>query len=195
MTMTPTIGCSSSIALSPRAASDAFRAQLVSHHGMLADLALFLTRDRAAADDLLQDTVERALRAARQFKAGTNMRAWLGRIMRNHFMDGCRHSMRVRALRADQVAAPEQDAPAAPSRLDLISMADVLDALRGMDAFHRDIFALAYIERMPYRGIARRLHIPVSTVGTRLWRAKAKLRRRLESRWFQAEGVAQSNDA
>jgi RNA polymerase sigma-70 factor (ECF subfamily) len=139
-----------------------------------------LARDSALADDLVQDTLERALRAASQFRMGTSLRAWLLRIMRNLFTDGCRKSAHLQRLGPEVAdALPAEDARGA-TLLDYVTTAAVHAALATMTPFHREIFVMAYMERLPYHAIARRLRIPVSTVGTRLWRAKGRVRRILE---------------
>src|SRR5712671_2464572 len=71
-----------------------FGAMLLSRSRTLRAYANMLTGNRAAADDLLQDTFERALRGAAQFRAGSNLTAWLRRIMRNLFTDRCRQGTR-----------------------------------------------------------------------------------------------------
>lgn len=158
----------------------AFATAVMQHWTALSTYAQMLARERTAAEDLTQDTLERALRAEGRFREGTNLRAWLMRIMRNLFTDCCRRNavMRsVNALLAIEEAAPE---PTAMSYVDLVSMADVEAALAEIEVDHRVIFELAYIKRLSYGAIAQQLRIPVSTVGTRLWRAKAKLRRALK---------------
>jgi len=158
----------------------AFVAAVLEHRSALSTYARLLTRERTAAEDLVQDTMERALRAASRFRSGTNLRAWLMRIMRNLFTDRCRRSALLRTLTTHDALHLEAEAPAA-SYLDLVSMADVDAALQEIGPGHREIFLLAYVTRLPYGTIARQLGIAPSTVGTRLWRAKAKLRRALRS--------------
>src|SRR5215471_10778415 len=157
-----------------------FVGAVLEHRSPLLTYARLLTRERTAAEDLVQDTLERALRAASRFRSGTNLRAWLMRIMRNLFTDRCRRSALLRNVTAQAVPDVEVQAPAA-NYLDLVSMADVDAALQEIGPRHREIFLLAYVKRMPYGAIARQLSISPSTVGTRLWRAKAKLRRALRN--------------
>jgi len=158
-----------------------FVGAVLEHRSPLLTYARLLTRERTAAEDLVQDTLERALRAASRFRSGTNLRAWLMRIMRNLFTDRCRRSALLRSLTAQ--AAPDLEVVEAPAAnyLDLVSMADVDAALQQIGPRHREIFLLAYVKRLPYGAIARELGISPSTVGTRLWRAKAKLRRALRN--------------
>jgi RNA polymerase sigma-70 factor (ECF subfamily) len=136
--------------------------------------AAFLTQDQHAADDLVQDVIERALVAQGSFQHGTNLQAWLNRIMRNLFIDGCR-----RRLPRRFTGLPADDPPEAQSYgpVDLLSWDDVLDSLAALSATEREIFTMAYLEHRSYQEIARRLGIAVNTTGTRLYRIRAKLRR------------------
>ena len=180
---------------SSSSSTDDFVADVLDHRRGLSAYARTLTRERPDAEDLVQDTIERALRAATRFKPGTNLRAWLMRIMRNLFTDRCRRSALGRSLDALLVVTDVSVDQPPPSLLDVASMDDIDAALEEIGPDHREIFVLAYVDRLSYRTIADRLHIPLSTVGTRLWRAKAKLRRTLKTtaRISIAEAVA-AND-
>jgi len=154
-----------------------------------------LTRNPAAADDLVQDTIEKALRAARQFRSGTNLRAWLTRIMRNAFTDGCRSGARLVTIDrtdfwetalADTHAEQEQEQPTTLGFIDLVTMADVHLALKAIEPASRLIFTMAHIDGVSYGAIAVQLRIPVSTVGTRLMRARKKVRHVMERTWAQS---------
>jgi len=116
---------------------------------------------------------------ARAFSAGgTNLRAWLNRIMRNLFIDGYRRRLADPGERCSRetALAPE---PEAPGPADLLSMTDVEVALRSLPAIDQEIFRLAHIEHLPYQELSRRFGLPMNTVGTRLCRARKKLRRLL----------------
>src|SRR4051794_4024322 len=78
--------------------SPAFVAGVLKQLGALQLYARNLERGRAAADDLVQETVERALRGAHRFHQGSNLRAWLMRIMCNLFKDGCRRAALTRKV-------------------------------------------------------------------------------------------------
>jgi RNA polymerase sigma-70 factor (ECF subfamily) len=167
--------------------------------------ALFLAQDRTAAEDLLQETLERALQSRERFREGSNLGAWVFSIMRNLFIDGRRR----RAIRArlEQKALwlgemeppsrePERDDeprhpecgrvdlgtmdPGALTPLDVITSDDVDAAVAMLSPAQQEIFLLAYSVRLSYREIATKLGIPASTTGTRLLRVRAKVRRRLE---------------
>jgi RNA polymerase sigma-70 factor (ECF subfamily) len=189
---------------------DSFIADLVELRRPLHQRALFLAQDRTAAEDLLQETLERALLSRERFRNGSNLGAWVFSIMRNLFIDGRRR----RAIRArlEQKAFwlgeleppahdPERDDdprcieagridvgasdPGALTPLDLITSADVDAAVATLSQAQQEIFILAYSVRLSYREIATKLGIPPSTTGTRLLRVRAKVRRRLEGVYEQ----------
>ena len=185
---------------------DPFIAELIELRRALHQRALFLAQDRTAADDLLQETLERALQSRDRFREGSNLGAWVFSIMRNLFIDGRRR----RAIRArlEQKAfwlgelepparEPERDDegprhpecgrvdngvsdPGSPSPMDVITSDDVEEAVAMLPPAQQEIFLLAYSVRLSYREIAMKLGIPPSTTGTRLLRVRAKVRRRLE---------------
>jgi RNA polymerase sigma-70 factor, ECF subfamily len=186
-------------------APDTFTADLVDLRRALQQRALFLAQDRTAAEDLLQETLERALQSRDRFREGSNLGAWVFSIMRNLFIDGRRR----RAIRArlEQKAfwlgelepAPREleldDDPGhaecgridpratdweTVTPLDVITSADVDAAVAMLPPAQQEIFTLAYGVRLSYREIATKLGIPPSTTGTRLLRVRAKVRRRLE---------------
>lgn len=146
--------------------------ELVRLHRELRARALFLTQGAAAADDLVQDVVERALLARRRLRAVSNLRGWLHAIMKNLFIDARRRTRRSPDALA--MEASRGDEPWTP--LDLVTMDDVVDALALLDAPEREIFTMAYLDCLSYREISARLAIPTNTVGTRLFRLRAKLR-------------------
>jgi RNA polymerase sigma-70 factor (ECF subfamily) len=139
--------------------------------------AAFLTQDPSAADDLVQETIERALIARDSFRAGTNLGAWVNRILRNLFIDGCR---RPRFRPAEDAMAVEAAPPEPPRPSDLLVMQDVVDALSLLTPLDRELFSLKHLERASYKEISRRLGIPANTAGTRLHRSRAKLRAALQ---------------
>lgn len=186
-------------------APDTFIADLVDLRRPLHQRALFLAQDRTAAEDLLQETLERALQSRDRFREGSNLGAWVFSIMRNLFIDGRRR----RAIRArleqkafwlGELEPPsrelERDEDAGHvecgridhgvtdwemvSPLDVITSADVDAEVALLPPAQREIFTLAYGVRLSYREIATKLGIPPSTTGTRLLRVRAKVRRRLE---------------
>jgi RNA polymerase sigma-70 factor (ECF subfamily) len=160
-----------------------FAVELARQHAALRQRALQLTRNLPDADDLVQETIERAIRAAWQFKTGSNLTAWIAQIMRNIFIDRCRESMRMQALSVlDLERLPAND-PKTPTLPDLIPVGAVDVAIEELEPLHRQIVHLAYRERLNHRDIAKQLKIPISTAGVRLWRARRRLRTALERQW------------
>ena len=144
------------------------------HREPLLHLARRLCRTNDEAQDLVQDTFERALRCSDRFQAGTNARAWLSTILRRLFLDQYR-----RTKRAPQLAVPLADPEpiwAAVTREGLDNaVADLGDAFRMP-------FVLHTIEGHSYDAIALQLEIKKATVGTRINRARHKLRALLTER-------------
>ena len=166
-----------------------FEQDVVPCLGQLYPAALRLTRNRADAEDLVQETVTKAYSAFHQFTPGTNLRAWLHRILANTFINTYRKRRRepAQALTAgsfeDWQADSLQLAPAARSAeaeaLDRLTDSEVLAALRELPAEFRVAVYLADIEGYPYREVARLMGTPIGTVMSRLHRGRGKLRARL----------------
>ena len=141
--------------------------------------AMRLVRAPSDAWDLVQDTYERALRGQSGFQPGTNLRQWLMTIMYNLFLDRCRRlarEPRALAIEEHEVASPD---PEAPEPWESISHEQVTAALAGLERPFREVYELRLAENCSYDEIATRLTIPRSTVGTRLMRARHKLRETL----------------
>ncbi|HVZ88719.1 MAG TPA: RNA polymerase sigma factor [Polyangia bacterium] len=143
--------------------------------------AMRLLRNRSDAMDLVQDTYERALRGKGTFQDGTNLRHWLMTIMYNLFLDRCRRQAREpRALCLDDhdVASPE---PEMPEAWETITEEQISAALAELERPFREVYELRLLDNCSYDDIAHKLTIPRSTVGTRLMRARHKLRETLRA--------------
>jgi RNA polymerase sigma-70 factor (ECF subfamily) len=169
---------------SPRVGADGeFTRRVVDETAMLVRHATRLTRDSADASDLVQDTVERALRRAQAFRAGSNLRAWLLTILTNLFIDRCRRrdrDSRLDSVDEDQLAAPERD-DVVPAWANL-GQDEVRAALAELEPAFREPYQLHALEHLSYQEVALRLRIPVATVGTRLSRARQRLRALLQAK-------------
>jgi len=130
-----------------------------------------LAGDRSAADDLVQDTLERAWAKLHLFRPGTDLRAWLFTVM---------HNVHVNQLRAARPGAPlEDEMPelAHPAReSDGLELRDLDLAIRRLPPEQREVLLLVALEDMSYGEAARTLDIPIGTVMSRLARAREKLR-------------------
>jgi RNA polymerase sigma-70 factor (ECF subfamily) len=130
-----------------------------------------LVGDRAAADDLVQDTLERAWAKLHLFRQGTDLRAWLFTVMHNV------HVNQVRAARPTD--ALEDEMPELAQRAvqgDALLVRDLERALATLPAAQREVLLLVALEDLSYEETANVLGIPIGTVMSRLARAREKLR-------------------
>jgi RNA polymerase sigma-70 factor (ECF subfamily) len=155
-----------------------FLAELVEQLPDLQRRTRALAGRTAHADDLVQETCRRALEAHARFVPGTDFRAWLFRIAKNLHTDHLRRACRevLAGDAADSFLADERQERA---RWREVSDDEVNLALATLSPTYRRTYLLHAIQGKSYAAIARALHIPVSTVGTRLWRAREHLRRLL----------------
>jgi RNA polymerase sigma-70 factor (ECF subfamily) len=138
--------------------------------------AMGLERSVQDARDLVQDTLERALRNFYQFQTGTNVKLWLYRIMYNLFVDRYRrrsHELSAESLDDIDPPAPEADPPAPWQSVD---EQQFTAALMRLDPPFRRVLELHFLDERSYRDISQELGIPTGTVGTRLLRARQKFR-------------------
>jgi RNA polymerase sigma-70 factor (ECF subfamily) len=151
--------------------------------GELHRYASKLARQQALAQDLVQETCRRALEPRARFASGTNLRSWLFCILRNLYCDHVRRRGREALVPgADLDAFPSQDMNVEIPRWRNIADADVALALASLPAKHREAYVLHSVQGKSYAEIARELEIPLSTVGTRLLRARRRLSRVLLAR-------------
>ena len=137
-----------------------------------------LLRDCEAADDLVQDTLERAISRWNQRRDG-DLRAWLFAIQRNLFINGLRRR-KARGTRVGEEALNDVPAPGMSPE----SHAGLRDVLNGLDALpeeQRSILLLVGVEDLSYEQAAQVLDIPLGTVMSRLSRARARLREFMET--------------
>jgi RNA polymerase sigma-70 factor (ECF subfamily) len=166
-----------------------FERDVVPVMGQLYPAALRMTRNASDAEDLVQETVAKAYAAFHQFKPGTNLRAWLHRILANTFINGYRKKRRepIQDLGVDfqedwqtgndPLTPPARSAEA--EAIERLAGSEILQALRELPAEFRVAIYLADIEGYPYREIAEMMDTPIGTVMSRLHRGRAKLRQRL----------------
>lgn len=151
------------------------RAGLSAHRASLAAHALKLTRNSIDAEDLVQDTTLRALLFASSFEAGSNVRAWLHRILHSVFVTRCRRRFRERrgltALSVDPCAWVLGEP--APPIMDLSPRVEC--ALRGLPASFQEVVRLVDVLDVSYKDAARALSIPLGTVMSRLHRGRRLL--------------------
>jgi RNA polymerase sigma-70 factor (ECF subfamily) len=130
-----------------------------------------LAGDRTAADDLVQDTLERAWSKLHLYRRGTDLRAWLFTVM---------HNVYVNQLRARRQTAPlDEEMPElaqAVRETDTLVLRDLDAAIRRLPPDQREVLLLVALEEMSYDEAAGALGIPIGTVMSRLARAREKLR-------------------
>ena len=163
---------------------EAFRADVLTFVEPLYGTAMRLTRNRADAEDLVQDTLVKALRFADRFEAGTNLRAWLYTILHNTFRNMRRHDVRnpvdVNSETVEQAAdlAGEAQSPEQLLTRDTLD-ADLQAALDALPDNFRQAVWLRDVEEFPYADIARMLDVPIGTVMSRISRGRRLLYQRL----------------
>jgi RNA polymerase sigma-70 factor (ECF subfamily) len=152
------------------------------YEALLYARALRLVHSPQDAWDLVQDTFEHALRGYARFQPGTNLRVWLMTIMHHLFIDRCRRQARepnAAPIDDHEIASPE---PNAPTPWDTITDEQIAAALADLESPFREVYELRLFGNCSYDEIALRLTIPRSTVGTRLMRARRKLKKTLLGR-------------
>jgi RNA polymerase sigma-70 factor (ECF subfamily) len=170
------------------AAAQELRQGLVKLQPELFGRAMRMTRSRELAEDLVQDTVERAIRFQDQYKADTNLRAWVHQILFSVFVTRCRRSRLERnalaGLSGDPCSwtTPEHG----PEMIELSP--PVQRALDELPAGFRKAVVLVDIEEMSYKAAAEELNVPVGTVMSRLHRG----RRALADAMRGAEGLREA---
>ncbi|PWR18070.1 sigma-70 family RNA polymerase sigma factor [Zavarzinia compransoris] len=151
---------------------DLSKLQVKGEIGPMRRYARTLTRDEAAADDLVQETLLRAIERYETFQPGGSLRGWLLSILHNCFIDGRRREI-SEARRAAE--APREEI-AAPAQEHAVRLGQVAQAFLGLQADQRAALHLVTIEGLAYAEAAQVLDIPIGTLMSRLGRARAALR-------------------
>src|SRR5688572_25107243 len=144
------------------------------HIPRLRRYARALTGNTASADDLVQDTLERALNRFSMWRPGSDLRAWLFSIMHNV------HINQVKSRIARREQALDDDAPEIPVSAHhnhILEVRDLAQALKELPDEQREILLLVGLEQLSYEEVAKVLNVPVGTVMSRLSRGREKLRR------------------
>lgn len=175
-----------------------FEDEALVHLDRVFHLALRLTRNRAEAEDLSQETYLRAFKHFDRFDPGTNCRAWLFAILRNAFINRLKRQGReVAGLDEGQleryeaemsegrqtIESPEEDL------LRRVVGADLVAALDRLPLIFREAVVLADLEECSYKEIARICGVPMGTVMSRLSRGRGLLRRSLAALVRERQGL------
>jgi RNA polymerase sigma-70 factor, ECF subfamily len=148
------------------------RDEIVLHIPALRAFALSLTRRSHCADDLVQDTVERAWKNIAKFRPGTNLRAWMFTILRNCYYTG---------LRKDRREVPDSDGVfaarlvAMPVHDEALALRAFLVAFERLSAEHREVLTLVGAMGFSYDEAAEVIQVPSGTVKSRASRARTNL--------------------
>lgn len=148
--------------------------QIEEHIPRLRRYARALTGTREAADDLVQDTLERAWSKFSMWRPGSDLRAWLFSIMHNV------HINQVKSRRADREQSLDDDAPEIPVQAThnhVLEVRDLASAMNELPHEQREILLLVGLEQLSYDEVAKALNVPLGTVMSRLSRGREKLRR------------------
>jgi len=168
------------------ASTQSIRNQMAALLPRLRRFALLLTANRADADDLVQDTIERSLRNLHQWQQGTRLDSWMFRIAQNLWIDATR-ARRVRAVVShDPEAAENVAVDGARDAEARLTLADTVRALAELPEDQRVVVALVLVDGMSYREAADVLDVPMGTITSRIARARMALAARV----FGAEGVS-----
>jgi len=173
-----------------------FEREALKHLDSLYGAALRYTRSPSDAEDLVQDAFVKAYRFYDRFEPGTNMKAWLFRILTNTFINKYRRKTRERKVLDGATAEPVGDGvmsraamrcltdPVSEAQRRLIH-AEIQDALDSLPEDYRIMIVLADIEELSYKEIAEIVGCPIGTVMSRLHRARKKMQKRLTAQAVQ----------
>lgn len=166
------------------ASNTVFAAAALEHLDALYGYAVTLTRDQTEAEDLVQETYLRAVKAANQPAPEGNLKAWLFVVMRNAWLNIARHNQngrRVFEFEVDEPVGVASDAASNPHVVYLrkLEREQVRAAIEKLPDAYREIVVLRDLEGFTYHEIATVLNCPAGTVMSRLGRAREKLREAL----------------
>ena len=143
----------------------------------LRTFAHFLCRDHTLAEDLVQDTVVRALTYKHQFKPGTNLRGWLTTILRNRYFNQIRPCARPGLL---QVELALHNASTSGGQEEKLEMRDFMRAFQSLPAIHREALLLVGAHGVSHEEAAKITNCAVGTIKSRVSRARRQLQQILE---------------
>ena len=159
-------------------ARSAFELEVLPHAARLFRLAMWLERNRADAEDVVQDTMMQALRSFHRFQPGTNCRAWLITILQR-IVSNRRRAKGRSILVSDPDDRIAQTVPFVPPVPQTLTDETVLAMLQRLPTASQEVIILCDIEDLSYKEAADALAIPIGTVMSRLHRGRGQLRTEL----------------
>jgi RNA polymerase sigma-70 factor, ECF subfamily len=170
---------------------DEFHTNLVAVLPKLRIQALALTRNRAAADDLVQDAAMNALAAQGSFTPGTNFRAWMHRILRNRFIS----ELRKRREIVDIDDAPPAFLAVHAGHEDSLTLQELQLALGELLPVQREALFMVVLQGMSYEEVAAATDCAIGTAKSRVFRARRLLAARLLGETDQDTRIASPKEA
>lgn len=167
-----------------------FERQALGHAESLYAVALRMTRRPADAEDLVQDTLFKAMRAQHQFQVGTNLKAWLVRILTNTFINKYKRGVLEKSVLGSEQLDPVSDGWTSSAALSALRdpeshmlrpmLADeISDALDELPEDFRMAVLLVDVQELSYKEASLALGCPIGTVMSRLHRGRRMLKSRL----------------
>jgi RNA polymerase sigma-70 factor (ECF subfamily) len=159
-----------------------FNTQIISHSKQLKYFALKLTADYEEAQDLLQETLLKAIKYSHKFAEETNLKAWLYTIMKNLFINDYRKAIKTRAV-IDQgkdlnyIHVAQGAGPRVPESH--MNELEIRSAMNGLDAEYQVPFEM-YVDGYKYKEIAEHLDLPIGTIKSRIFLARKDLMAKLQ---------------
>ena len=150
------------------------RPDLIEHLPRLRRYARALTGDVNRADDLVQDTLERALAKLDLWQPGSDLRAWLFTLMHNLFVNQIRVRRPLETVMEDAL-----DEPVSGGQMEALAARDIHAALAQLPEEQREVLLLVGLEQFGYAEAAQVLGVPTGTVMSRLSRARERMRQML----------------
>ncbi|MBK6514173.1 MAG: sigma-70 family RNA polymerase sigma factor [Polyangiaceae bacterium] len=187
-------------------ATDPFAIEMLTHLDTLYGVASRMTRGSSEAEDLVQDTLVKAMRARDQFEAGTNLKAWLLRILTNTFINRYRRGGMERDLLDGPAIDPVADGWVGASTMRSIRdpesqalkplvEAELTRALDELPPDFRLAVILSDVEELSYKEIAEVMGCPIGTVMSRLHRGRKLLQGRLRDHAIAMGIVTETEEA
>lgn len=159
-----------------RETDERFAVEAIPHFPVLKRIAFRMMRNRAEAEDLVQETYAQAFEAFSRYESGTNCRAWLCKIMFYKRLHRTRANSRYLPLGENELNSFRADSAREPLGCDFMS-GKIAGALESLPENFRRVVWLCDVEDFTYREVSENLQIPIGTVMSRLHRGRALLRR------------------